>query len=300
MIVTIITPPESSLRPQLTDPIINVPIPTLRADRGKGIARETNNSPPKLVHMEKIEKMEKVTQEARLMKLSKDALIQKNKRVGDLLNSLHEKYERLKKYEVRIVGLKCNRFLLEGVPFVNNMVIEEPEHGIFFIDSFGDESFQRVEPKQIYCSNNICEVFNGKIGGARDKPVITLLEYIKECCMKRIVNVQSVIDKCACPLTPTATRIMESIKNIVMNDREAPPPEAWVSIPKKRRKTSKRENEPFVKDGKLSKRGRIITCQSCGNIGHNKATCKGEGVGVVIGFSVAGGQPGGVGVGVNS
>ncbi|GJS01987.1 hypothetical protein Tco_0318495 [Tanacetum coccineum] len=60
--------------------------------------------------------------------------------------------------------------------------------------------------------NNICEVFNGKIFGGRDKPVITLLEYIREYCMKRIVNVQGVIDKCTGPLTPTATRIMKSIK----------------------------------------------------------------------------------------
>nr|GEV74422.1 hypothetical protein [Tanacetum cinerariifolium] len=60
--------------------------------------------------------------------------------------------------------------------------------------------------------NNICEVFNGKIVGGRDRPVITLLEYIREYCMKRIVNVQGVIDKCTGPLTPTATRIMESIK----------------------------------------------------------------------------------------
>ncbi|GJT28202.1 hypothetical protein Tco_0908477 [Tanacetum coccineum] len=60
--------------------------------------------------------------------------------------------------------------------------------------------------------NNICEVFNGKIVGGKDKPVITLLEYIMEYYMKRIVNVQSVIDKCTGPLTPTATRIMESIK----------------------------------------------------------------------------------------
>ncbi|GKC10424.1 hypothetical protein Tco_1007206 [Tanacetum coccineum] len=60
--------------------------------------------------------------------------------------------------------------------------------------------------------NNICEVFNGKIVRCKDKLVITLLEYIKEYCMKRIVNVQSVIDKCTGPLTPTTTRIMESIK----------------------------------------------------------------------------------------
>nr|GEW12577.1 hypothetical protein [Tanacetum cinerariifolium] len=60
--------------------------------------------------------------------------------------------------------------------------------------------------------NNICEVFNGKIVGGKDKPVIAHLEYISEYCMKRIMNVEGVIDKCTGPLTPTATRIMESIK----------------------------------------------------------------------------------------
>ncbi|GKB75849.1 hypothetical protein Tco_0942744 [Tanacetum coccineum] len=60
--------------------------------------------------------------------------------------------------------------------------------------------------------NNIYEVFNGKIVGGRDKPVIIFLEYIREYCMKRIMNVQSVIEKCIGPLTPTATRIIESIK----------------------------------------------------------------------------------------
>ncbi|GKB75387.1 hypothetical protein Tco_0942282, partial [Tanacetum coccineum] len=190
--------------------------------------------------------------------------------------------------------------------------------------------------------NNICEVFNGKIVGGRDKPVITLLEYIREYYMKRIVNVQGVINKCTGPLTPTATRIME-IKvqwnginkyqvsgslgdqyvmdvNMALNDRAAPPPETWVNPsywlstwketyshkiqpicrtkywekstcpttllppkhhvqvvrPRKKRKRSKHEDEPFVKDGKLSRKGRTITCQSCGNIGHNKATCKGQ------------------------
>nr|GEU81238.1 hypothetical protein [Tanacetum cinerariifolium] len=83
----------------------------------------------------------------------------------------------------------------------------------------------------------------------RDQPVITLLEYIMEHCMKRTMNVQSVIEKCTGPLTPTATKIMESIKKgahlmklvgIWLNDRATPP--------QKRR-----------------------------NNGHNKATCKGQG-----------------------
>ncbi|GKC79123.1 hypothetical protein Tco_1129897, partial [Tanacetum coccineum] len=60
--------------------------------------------------------------------------------------------------------------------------------------------------------NNICEIFNGKIVRGTDKPMITLLEYIREYCMKRVMNVQSVIDKCTSPLTPTATKIIESIK----------------------------------------------------------------------------------------
>nr|GEX08656.1 hypothetical protein [Tanacetum cinerariifolium] len=102
--------------------------------------------------------------------------------------------------------------------------------------------------------NNIYEVFNGKIVRGRDKPVITLLKYIREYYMKIIVNVLSVIDKYTSPLTPTTTRIMKSIKkeahfmkvqwnrsnkyqvsgslacwNMALNDRAAPPPEVWVN-----------------------------------------------------------------------
>ncbi|GJT78872.1 crooked neck-like protein 1 [Tanacetum coccineum] len=269
--------------------------------------------------------------------------------------------------------------------------------------------FEKCRAKSDLLLNNICEAFNGKIVGGRDKPAITLLEYIREYCMKGIVNVQGVIDKCTGPLTLTATRIMESIKkeahlmkvqwngsnkyqvlglfsdqcivdvvsmtcscrkwelkgvpckhavaacwNMGLNDRAAPPPETWVNPcywlstwnetysykiqpicgtnywekstcpttllspkhyvqvgrPKKKRKRSKHEDEPFVKDGKLSRKGRTITCQSCGNIGHNKATCKGQGrkattggnnaEGSGLSAAAAGeggaGDPGGVGV----
>ncbi|GJX44962.1 ribonuclease H-like domain-containing protein [Tanacetum coccineum] len=64
--------------------------------------------------------------------------------------------------------------------------------------------------------DNIYEVFNGKIVGGRDKPVITLLEYIREYCMKSFVNVQSVIGKCTSPLTPIVTRIMESYIVVIL------------------------------------------------------------------------------------
>nr|GEU91830.1 hypothetical protein [Tanacetum cinerariifolium] len=50
-----------------------------------------------------------------------------------------------------------------------------------------------------------------------------------------------------------------------------------VGHPKKKRKRSKHKDEPIVKDGKVSRKGRTITCQFCGNTGQNKATCKGQG-----------------------
>ncbi|GKE39116.1 hypothetical protein Tco_1462521 [Tanacetum coccineum] len=46
--------------------------------------------------------------------------------------------------ELRILVLECNMSLPKGVPFVNNMVIEEPDYGMFFNDGFGDEAFQRM------------------------------------------------------------------------------------------------------------------------------------------------------------
>ncbi|GJY57253.1 hypothetical protein Tco_0456368, partial [Tanacetum coccineum] len=45
--------------------------------------------------------------------------------------------------EVKVPGLDCDRSLPEGVPFMNNMGIEEPEYGIFFTNVFGDQAFQR-------------------------------------------------------------------------------------------------------------------------------------------------------------
>ncbi|GJU45165.1 hypothetical protein Tco_1202431 [Tanacetum coccineum] len=101
----------------------------------------------------------------------------KNSIVKDLMISLSKRYERLKKIpeeigiqsdlpapvpelassqtlgrkrkhmelepEVKVHGLECNRSLPKGILFVNNMVIEEPESGIFFTVVFGDQSFQR-------------------------------------------------------------------------------------------------------------------------------------------------------------
>ncbi|GJX64434.1 hypothetical protein Tco_0298777 [Tanacetum coccineum] len=46
--------------------------------------------------------------------------------------------------EVRIAGLECNKILPKGIPFVNNKVVETPEHVIFFTDALDEHAFQRV------------------------------------------------------------------------------------------------------------------------------------------------------------
>nr|GEV00439.1 zinc finger BED domain-containing protein RICESLEEPER 2 [Tanacetum cinerariifolium] len=99
----------------------------------------------------------------------------KNKVFGELMTSLGKKYHRLKVIprkigitpslltprqalypalgrnrmahespEVCILGLECNRSLPEGVSFVNNLVTKQPKNGLFFIDVFGNEAFQRM------------------------------------------------------------------------------------------------------------------------------------------------------------
>nr|GEW93474.1 hypothetical protein [Tanacetum cinerariifolium] len=63
--------------------------------------------------------------------------------VHSLLTGIKRKVQELEP-EVRILRLKSNGSLPEGVQFVNNKVIEYPEQGIFFIDVFGDQAFQRI------------------------------------------------------------------------------------------------------------------------------------------------------------
>ncbi|XP_035830110.1 uncharacterized protein LOC118479608 [Helianthus annuus] len=51
-----------------------------------------------------------------------------------------------------------------------------------------------------------------QIVGARDKPIITCLEFIQEYMTKRIVNVKKLQAKCMGPLTPHATEVFDEIK----------------------------------------------------------------------------------------
>ncbi|GKA03366.1 mutator type transposase [Tanacetum coccineum] len=60
--------------------------------------------------------------------------------------------------------------------------------------------------------NNICEVFNRQLLDARDSPIITALEHVREYLMKRIVIVQKIIEKCDGPLTPAVAKVFDIIK----------------------------------------------------------------------------------------
>lgn len=55
-------------------------------------------------------------------------------------------------------------------------------------------------------------MFNGKIVRGMHNPIITALEYIREYCMKRIINVVNIIDKSHGSLTPNATHMFDLIK----------------------------------------------------------------------------------------
>ncbi|XP_071700234.1 uncharacterized protein [Rutidosis leptorrhynchoides] len=61
--------------------------------------------------------------------------------------------------------------------------------------------------------SNMCDVFNRWLVDARDKPIITALEYIREYCMKTIVNVIKKKSKCDGPLSIGATKVFEKIKS---------------------------------------------------------------------------------------
>nr|GEX47120.1 copia protein [Tanacetum cinerariifolium] len=69
-------------------------------------------------------------------KKNKDAEMQVHKRNNDKRNfNAHNLF--------KFVDFGITELDELGVPFVNNMVIKEPEYGIFFSDVFGNQAFQR-------------------------------------------------------------------------------------------------------------------------------------------------------------
>ncbi|GJR80452.1 mutator type transposase [Tanacetum coccineum] len=142
--------------------------------------------------------------------------------------------------------------------------------------------------------NNICEVFNRQLVYGRDQPIITCLEYIKEYLMKRIMVVQKVIAKTVRPLTPyvkweltgiPCKHDVATIYNMSENSVGVGIPEQWVHKPpvgrppKKRKKSNGEIASQSASSGKISRKGNSVSCGKCGNVGHNKKGCRGQGGG---------------------
>ncbi|GKB35439.1 hypothetical protein Tco_0880381 [Tanacetum coccineum] len=157
----------------------------------------------------------------------------------------------------------------------------------------------------------------------RDRTIIVTLEFAREYLMKRIVNVNKLIDRCDGPLTPTATKILRSnsnearkytvdyagddlyqkmridwldtwkkvysfkIKPIrgrihwpkcnVPTTLLPPKHQPQVGRPPKERKKSAAERDvlKIVKNGKLSREHKTVTCNKCNTKGHNSRSCTG-------------------------
>nr|GEZ22629.1 copia protein [Tanacetum cinerariifolium] len=114
-------------------------------------------------YLDKEEKMKKAAEEAKILAMSKPEVIkvvrEEAKKLGintkeaisikavpeqaSSQTSRRKRKHMELEHEIKVSGLECNRSLQEGIPFVNNMVIEDPEYVIFLTDVFGDQAFQR-------------------------------------------------------------------------------------------------------------------------------------------------------------
>ncbi|GKA12272.1 mutator type transposase [Tanacetum coccineum] len=69
--------------------------------------------------------------------------------------------------------------------------------------------------------------------------------------------------------------------NMALNGIQVGIPEEWVHKyycwkAKKNRRKTKEEKAQMVKDGKMSRAYKTVTCLKCGNLGHNSRSCKGR------------------------
>ena len=67
-------------------------------------------------------------------------------------------------------------------------------------------------PKCDMLCNNYCEGFNSAILEARDKPIITLLEMIRNYSMKRMAKKRVEVDKWHHPVGPKVFKFIEKVK----------------------------------------------------------------------------------------
>nr|GEW80957.1 hypothetical protein [Tanacetum cinerariifolium] len=158
-----------------------------------------------------------------------------------------------------------------------------------------------VRAKSVVLLNNMCEVFNEKLVAGRDRPIIATLEFAMEYLMKRIVNVNKLIDRCDGPLTPTATKILRSNSNEArkytvdyvgddLYQRSHPLAKMQCSnhtlatqtsttsgetTQRKEKIAAERDVLKIVKNGKPSREHKTDTCNKCNTKGHNSRSCTG-------------------------
>nr|GEY88190.1 transposase, mutator type [Tanacetum cinerariifolium] len=170
-----------------------------------------------------------------------------------------------------------------------------------------EQSSAVVKAKSDVLLNNMYEVFNEKLVAGRDRPIVATSEFAREYIMKRIVNVNKLIDRC---VTPTATKILRSNSNEAMKytvdhagddlyqkvysfnikpirDRIhwpkcnvpttllPPKHQPQVRRPPNERKKSAPERDvlKIVKNGKLSREHKTVICNKCNTEGHNSRSC---------------------------
>ncbi|KAL4568508.1 hypothetical protein LXL04_024122 [Taraxacum kok-saghyz] len=99
------------------------------------------------------------------------------------------------------------RVIIEEIPSEEEVHVVKPSDGVLLLNYIPEQVPRRAISDILL--NNLCEVFNSKLIQARDKPIISCLEFIRQYLMKRICNVLKVIGKATGPLTPTATKLLE-------------------------------------------------------------------------------------------
>ncbi|GJZ40225.1 hypothetical protein Tco_0586788 [Tanacetum coccineum] len=130
---TIITQPES---PQVTQ----------RTAKGKRIATNDSEEPTKKLVPASRRVRQDPDEPIRIpYEIHRNIYNLTNDEIQEYLNKEEEIKKKAKEAKLlAMTKLECNRSLPENVPFVNNMVIEEPEYRMFFINVFDVEAFQRM------------------------------------------------------------------------------------------------------------------------------------------------------------
>ncbi|KAK4833578.1 hypothetical protein QYF36_007516 [Acer negundo] len=174
--------------------------------------------------------------------------------------------------------------------------------------------------------NNMCEVFNAAIIAAQDKPVITMMEMIRNYLMTRLVRKMTELEKLSHQIGPKVFRFVdeikqESVSNAILSTVETTltkilcvhgmatvlstnhdpmdfiyfRPMECPDFRKQRGRPKKKRNfqSDEVRIGNTTKLRRnyiVVTCRKCGKEGHNRATCDKMGEGTDSVATIEGGS----------